>query len=108
MNNAAYQQHQENIEDITDEQLDHTFKTNIYGYFRMAKAALPHLREGSAIVNTGSITGLQGNRAAAGLFVDKRRDPRVHEVACADAGRAKDPRELRFTGPGVDSAERRR
>jgi len=62
VNNAAYQQHQENPEDITDEQFDHTFKTNIYGYFRMVKAALPHLREGSVIVNTGSITGLQGNK----------------------------------------------
>jgi len=62
VNNAAYQQHQEKPEDISDEQWDHTFKTNIYGYFRMVKAALPHLKEGSAIVNTGSITGLEGNK----------------------------------------------
>ncbi len=62
VNNAAYQQHQENPEDISDDQWDHTFKTNIYGYFRMVKAALPHLGEGSAIINTGSITGLQGNK----------------------------------------------
>jgi NAD(P)-dependent dehydrogenase (short-subunit alcohol dehydrogenase family) len=62
VNNAAYQQHQEGLEELSDEQWDHTFKTNIYGYFRMAKAALPHLGRGSAIVNTGSITGLRGNR----------------------------------------------
>jgi NAD(P)-dependent dehydrogenase (short-subunit alcohol dehydrogenase family) len=62
VNNAAYQQHQENLEDISDEQFDRTFKTNIYGYFYMAKAAMPHLKEGSAIVNCGSITGLQGNK----------------------------------------------
>lgn len=62
VNNAAYQEHQENPEDVSDEQWDHTFKTNIYGYFRMVKAALPHLKRGSAIVNTGSITGLQGNK----------------------------------------------
>jgi len=62
VNNAAFQQHQENIEDLTDEQWDHTFKTNIYGYFRMSKAALQHMKKGSAIVNTGSITGLQGNQ----------------------------------------------
>jgi NAD(P)-dependent dehydrogenase (short-subunit alcohol dehydrogenase family) len=62
VNNAAYQQHQEKLEDLTDEQWDHTFKTNIYGYFFMTKAALPHLREGSAIVNTGSITGLEGSK----------------------------------------------
>lgn len=62
VNNAAYQHHQDSIEDISDEQFDKTFKTNIYGYFRMAKAALKHLKEGSAIVNTGSITGLEGNK----------------------------------------------
>jgi NAD(P)-dependent dehydrogenase (short-subunit alcohol dehydrogenase family) len=62
VNNAAFQQHQESIEDITDEQLERTFRTNIFGYFFMARAAMPHLAEGSAIVNTGSITGLEGSK----------------------------------------------
>ena len=62
VNNAAYQQHQKSLEDISDEQLDRTFKTNIYGYFHMARAALPHLKKGSAIINTGSITGLEGSK----------------------------------------------
>ena len=62
VNNAAFQQHQETLEDVTEEQWDRTFKTNIYGYFYMTKAALPHMEEGSAIVNTGSITGLEGNK----------------------------------------------
>ncbi len=62
VNNAAYQQHQEKLEDLTEEQWDRTFKTNIYGYFFMAKAALPYLREGSSIINTGSITGLEGSK----------------------------------------------
>jgi NAD(P)-dependent dehydrogenase (short-subunit alcohol dehydrogenase family) len=62
VNNAAYQQHQPGLEELSDEQWDHTFKTNIYGYFRMAKAALPHLKPGSAIINTGSITGLEGSQ----------------------------------------------
>jgi NAD(P)-dependent dehydrogenase (short-subunit alcohol dehydrogenase family) len=62
VNNAAFQQHQESIEDISEEQWDRTFKTNIYGYFRMTKAAVPHLKKGSAIVNTGSITGLEGSK----------------------------------------------
>jgi NAD(P)-dependent dehydrogenase (short-subunit alcohol dehydrogenase family) len=62
VNNAAFQQHQESLEDLTEEQWDQTFKTNIYGYFYMTKAALPHLEEGSAIVNTGSITGLEGSK----------------------------------------------
>lgn len=62
VNNAAFQQHQEKLDAVTDEQWDRTFKTNIYGYFYMAKAALAHLRKGSCIVNTGSITGLEGSK----------------------------------------------
>jgi NAD(P)-dependent dehydrogenase (short-subunit alcohol dehydrogenase family) len=62
VNNAAYQQHQKSLEDLSQEQWDRTFKTNIYGYFLMTKAALPHLQKGSAIVNTGSITGLEGSK----------------------------------------------
>jgi len=62
VNNAAFQQHQESLEEVTEEQWDRTFKTNIYGYFFMTKAALPHLEEGAAIVNTGSITGLEGSK----------------------------------------------
>lgn len=62
VNNAAFQQHQPGLEALTDEQWDQTFKTNIYGAFRMAKAALPHLQPGAAIINTGSITGLEGSK----------------------------------------------
>ena len=62
VNNAAFQQHQKSLEELTDEQWDRTFKTNIYSYFRMTKAALPHLKKGSAIVNCGSITGLEGSK----------------------------------------------
>jgi NAD(P)-dependent dehydrogenase (short-subunit alcohol dehydrogenase family) len=62
VNNAAFQQHQPDIEEITDQQWDNTFKTNIYGYFYMAKAAIPYLPKGSAIINTGSITGLEGSK----------------------------------------------
>lgn len=63
VNNAAYQEHQSSIDDLSEEQFEKTFRTNIFGYFFMAKAAVPHLRAGSAIVNTGSITGLQGSKA---------------------------------------------
>ncbi|HEU4565139.1 MAG TPA: SDR family oxidoreductase, partial [Gemmatimonadaceae bacterium] len=62
VNNAAYQHHQKSLEDITDEQLEQTFHTNIFGYFYMARAALPHLENGSTIINTGSITGLEGSK----------------------------------------------
>ena len=62
VNNAAYQNRQESLEDITEEQLERTFRTNIFGYFFMAQAALKHLKKGAAIVNTGSITGLEGSK----------------------------------------------
>jgi NAD(P)-dependent dehydrogenase (short-subunit alcohol dehydrogenase family) len=62
VNNAAYQNRQESLDDITEEQWDHTFRTNIYGYFYLAKAALAHMKRGCAIVNCGSITGLEGNK----------------------------------------------
>ena len=60
VNNAAYQVAQTRFEDITEAQWDRTFRTNIYGYFFMAQAALPHLTSGDAIINTGSIVGLTG------------------------------------------------
>jgi NAD(P)-dependent dehydrogenase (short-subunit alcohol dehydrogenase family) len=61
VNNAAYQQHQEDVAAISLEQWDRTFRTNIYGYFHMVRAALPHLSRGSVILNTGSITGIEGS-----------------------------------------------
>ncbi len=60
VNNAAFQKAQQKFEDITEDDLRRTFETNIFGYFFMAQAALPHLAEGDAIVNTGSIVGLTG------------------------------------------------
>jgi len=62
VNNAAYQMAQEKLEDISEEQLRRTFDTNILAYFFMAQAALPHLHEGDAIVNSGSIVGIVGNK----------------------------------------------
>jgi len=60
VNNAAYQMAQQRFEDISEAQWDRTFRTNIYGYFFMAQAALPHLVNGDSIINTGSIVGLSG------------------------------------------------
>ncbi|MEJ7639809.1 MAG: SDR family NAD(P)-dependent oxidoreductase, partial [Singulisphaera sp.] len=62
VNNADYQQNQPGLEEISDEQWDRTFRTNIHGYFYMARAALRHLQAGDAIINTGSITGMQGSK----------------------------------------------
>jgi NAD(P)-dependent dehydrogenase (short-subunit alcohol dehydrogenase family) len=62
VNNAAFQEHAHSLEDLTDERLEETFTTNILGYIRMARAALPHLKKGSSIINTGSVTGLRGSK----------------------------------------------
>ena len=61
VNNAAYQQRRRSIGDIDDEQWDRTFRTNIYAYLYMARAAVAYLRRGAAIVNVGSMTGVEGS-----------------------------------------------
>jgi len=62
VNNAAEQHPQESIEDITAEQLERTFRTNIFSMFYLSKAALKHLKEGSTIINTTSVTAYKGNQ----------------------------------------------
>jgi NAD(P)-dependent dehydrogenase (short-subunit alcohol dehydrogenase family) len=62
VNNAAFQEHVQKFEDLTEEHFDRTLKTNLYGYFHMAQAAVPHMKPGSAIVMTGSVTGIEGNK----------------------------------------------
>ncbi|WP_448204734.1 SDR family oxidoreductase [Azospirillum sp. sgz302134] len=61
VNNAAEQHPQKKLEDITAEQLERTFRTNIFACFFMAKAALPHMKEGGAIINTTSVTAYKGS-----------------------------------------------
>ena len=61
VNNAAFQEHAGDITDISDEHFDRTLKTNLYGYFYMARAAVPHMKPGSSIVMTGSVTGMLGS-----------------------------------------------
>ncbi len=65
VHNAAHQNRKDSLEAVAEEEWDLTFRTNIYAYFWLVKAALPHLRPGAAIIATGSETGIQG---AAKLF----------------------------------------
>lgn len=62
VNNAAFQEHVDRFEDLTEDHFDLTLKTNLYGYFHMAQAVVPHMGKGAAIVNSGSVTGLQGSK----------------------------------------------
>jgi NAD(P)-dependent dehydrogenase (short-subunit alcohol dehydrogenase family) len=62
VNNAAFQIHTVDFEDLSEEQFDTTLKTNLYGYFHMAQAAVPHMKNGAAIVNCGSVTGIEGSK----------------------------------------------
>jgi NAD(P)-dependent dehydrogenase (short-subunit alcohol dehydrogenase family) len=65
VHNAAHQNRKDSLEDVDEAEWDRTFRTNIYAYYRLVKAALPHLKPGSSIIATGSETGIQG---AAKLF----------------------------------------
>lgn len=63
VNNAAFQLHTYNLDDLSEEHFDSTLKTNLYGYFFMTQAAVPHMQPGDAIINNGSVAGLQGSQA---------------------------------------------
>lgn len=65
VNNAAFQYHAAGLDELTTEHFDTTLKTNLYGYFFMARAAVTHMGKGASIINTGSVTGIEGS---AGLI----------------------------------------
>lgn len=62
VNNAAEQHPQEDITEISDQQLERTFRTNIFGYYYLIRTALPHLRDGSKIINTSSVVAHRGSQ----------------------------------------------
>lgn len=62
VNNSAFQMNVPDIAHLSEEHFDLTLKTNLYGYFHMTQAALPHLKKGSSIINTGSVTGIRGSK----------------------------------------------
>lgn len=71
VNNAAFQVHSDEFSDLTEEHFDTTVKTNLYGYFHMAQEVVPHMKPGSAIINTGSVTGLMGSKSLVDYSMTK-------------------------------------
>lgn len=71
VNNAAFQMHESDFEKLTPEHFDLTLKTNLYGYFHMTQAVLPHMGSGGSIVNSGSITGIEGSKAIVDYSMTK-------------------------------------
>lgn len=71
VNNAAFQIHSADFADLTEEHFDTTLKTNLYGYFHMAQEAIAHMRPGSSIINTGSVTGIDGSKALVDYSMTK-------------------------------------
>jgi NAD(P)-dependent dehydrogenase (short-subunit alcohol dehydrogenase family) len=87
VNNAAFQQHIERIEDLGDAQFDETLRTNVTGYFQMARAAVPHLKRGASIINSGSVTGLFGSAELLDYSATKGA---IHAFTMALAGQLAD------------------
>src|SRR2546429_14369 len=63
VSNAAHQNRKKSLDEVTDTEFDDTFKTNVYAYFRLARAALRHMKAGSSIIATSSVTGLLGSKS---------------------------------------------
>lgn len=87
VNNAAEQHRQDSIENISAEQLERTFRTNIFSFFFMTKAAMNHLKKGSAIINMTSVTAYKGNPELLDYSLTKRANRRVHALAFARLSR---------------------
>ena len=105
VNNAAFQEHVQDFEDLTEEHFDRTIKTNLYGYFHMAKAAVPHMKPGSAIVMTGSVTGLLGNKHLLDYSMTKGGIHAFTRSLATHLVDTRHPRQRRGAGPGVDAAQ---
>lgn len=105
VNNAAFQQHVERLEDLTDEHLQETLQTNIAGYFHMARAALPHMDEGASIINTGSETGIFGSPKLLDYSATKGAIHAFTKALASNLLGRGHPRELRGTGAGMDAAQ---
>ena len=105
VNNAAFQEHVDDFEDLSDEHFDRTLKTNLYGYFYMAQAAVPHMKPGGAIVMTGSVTGIAGSKDLLDYSMTKGGIHAFTRSLAAHLVPQGHPGERRGARPGVDAAQ---
>ena len=105
VNNAAFQASHESIEEISAEEWDHTFRTNIYAYFYLAKAAAAHMPPGGSIIATSSVNAKTPSPQLLALCHHERRDCQLHGGTGAAAGGKRYPSELRWSRSGVDTAD---
>ena len=104
VNNAAHQATFKDIADISDEEWELTFRVNIHAMFYLTKAALPHMKPGSAIINTASINADVPNPHAAGLRDHQGRDPEFHRRPRTASGEKGDSRQCGGAGADLDAA----
>jgi hypothetical protein len=105
VNNAAFQEHVTRFEDLSEAHFDRTIKTNLYGYFHMAKAAVRHMKPGSANCDDRLGDGHRGQQTSARLFHDEGRHSRVHPLVGGPSGRQGHPGQCHRAGPGLDAAQ---
>ena len=107
VNNAAFQEHAASIEELSEDQFDLTMRTNIYGYFHMAKAAMPHLREGSAIIKRARKPDSSAHPSCSTIRRRKARSTRSRNRSRRTSCQGH-PRQRGCAGTGMDTAESRR
>ena len=105
VNNAGEQHPDKDIRDITEEQLKRTFQTNIFGMFFLTQAALPHLKEGSAIINCTSVTMYKGSKQLLDYSATKGAITAFTRSLAEEPGREGHPRERRRAGADLDAAQ---
>ncbi len=105
VNNAAHQATFKDLADISDEEWRMTFDVNIHAMFFLAKAAVPHMQPGGAIINTASVSSGHAQSHAAGLCDDEGRYSEFHRRVGPDAGGERHPRERRGARADLDAAD---
>jgi NAD(P)-dependent dehydrogenase (short-subunit alcohol dehydrogenase family) len=105
VNNAAEQHPQSDLEDLTAEQLERTYRTNVFGYYHMTKAALPHLGEGGRIINTSSVTAYPRQLQPSRLQRDKGSHRHLYVFPGAGARRSGDSCQRCRAWPHLDTSD---